>query len=287
MFKYSDLLQEIDKFNILGVETGTIGDSALGQRIPYIFVGKKNEYSMIVQGAIHAREHITALLIVNQAKFLVKRQNLLMRGGIYFVPMANPDGVRLCQEGLGWIEDKKLRQRLREIAGGNDFSQWKANANGVDLNVNFDAKWAKGKENVFYPRFADYVGKAPESEAETQNLVRFTNSVNPVCTISYHTKGEVVFWRFNQPKAKLWHDYRLAKAIAGELGYKLGDGSGSAGGYKDWCIEKKGITAFTIEVGSDNYEYPYPYSDFLRIYRPNRDIPRRVLNYLVKEKEKV
>jgi len=285
LYKYSDLLEEIDKFNALGVETGNIGDSSLGLRVPYVFVGEKGKNNLIVQGAIHAREHITSLLVINQAKFLVKRPELLLRGGIYFIPMSNPDGVRICQEGLSWISDKKTRARLLEINGSNDFSMWKANANGVDINVNFDAKWSKGKENVFYPHPANYVGKSPNSEIETLNLVRFTTAAKPLCTLSYHTKGEIVYWRFGQNKSALWRDYRLAKAIANQLGYRLDDGTGSVGGYKDWCIEKLGIPAFTFEVGSDNYGYPYPYADFQRIYTPNRDLPRKILNYLVKEKE--
>jgi hypothetical protein len=31
---------------------------------------------------------------------------------------------------------------------------------------------------------------------------------------------------------------------------------GSAGGYKDWCVEKLGIPAFTVEVGKDELSHP-------------------------------
>ena len=99
MFFYRDLLKEVDIFCRRGVETGVVGESELHERIPYIFVGRKNGYYMIVQAAIHAREHLTALLAVCLAKHLVKNSDLPLEGGIYFVPMTNPDGVRLCQEG--------------------------------------------------------------------------------------------------------------------------------------------------------------------------------------------
>ena len=130
------------------METGNIGNSELGQQIPYIFVGKKNGNYMIVQGAIHAREHLTALLVVNLAKHLVKNPQLSLLGGIYFVPMVNPDGVRLCQEGVGFVGDKQRKSNLLAINGNSDFSLWKANVEGVDLNVNFDARWGEGAEIV-------------------------------------------------------------------------------------------------------------------------------------------
>ena len=72
MFKYFDLLKEIDEFERRGVEVGSIGNSTLGFDTPYIFIGDKSKNCIVVTGAIHAREHITALLVVNQAKHLLK-----------------------------------------------------------------------------------------------------------------------------------------------------------------------------------------------------------------------
>lgn len=110
MFRYQDLLKEVELFEKHGVETGSIGDSTLGQATPYIFVGNKEGRCIIVQGGIHAREHITSLLVVCQAKHLLKHPELLLDGGIYFIPMTNPDGVRLAQEGAGFIRNKELKK---------------------------------------------------------------------------------------------------------------------------------------------------------------------------------
>ena len=38
MFRYQDLLKEVELFEKHGVETGSIGDSTLGQAKPYSFV---------------------------------------------------------------------------------------------------------------------------------------------------------------------------------------------------------------------------------------------------------
>ena len=50
LFRYKDLLEEMEKFCQYGVETGIVGESELKQHIPYVFVGKKNGNYMIVQG---------------------------------------------------------------------------------------------------------------------------------------------------------------------------------------------------------------------------------------------
>ena len=289
MFRYEDLLKEVEEFKNRGIETGEIGYSVLNNPIPYIFIGDKKGDSIIVTGGIHAREHITSLLVVNQAKHLLKNPSHLIMGGIYFIPMVNVDGVKLCQEGVAFLEDKQIKKNLLKINSSADFSLWKANINGVDLNVNFDARWGQGKSNVFFKSPSNYVGKMPNSEIETKSLVHFTREIKPLATISYHCKGEVIYWRFFQKtKQQLWRHYRLAKSISEVTGYTLvASEAGSCGGYKDWCIQTMDIPSFTIEVGSDKYEHPYPYIDFNNIYNKNADIPRRLLNTVARDKNLV
>lgn len=281
MFTYANLLHEVRQFNKMGVETGIVGESALKQAIPYVFYGNKNGNRMIVQGAIHAREHLTALLVVYLCKYLVKNA-LPINGGIYFVPMVNPDGVRLCQEGLGFIDDEAHRKQLADINGGTDFSLWKANANAVDLNVNFDAAFGTGKQNVFAPAPSNYVGEHAFSEPESRALADFTLRLAPLVTLSYHLKGEVIYWDFGQTVNRR-RDEGYAKAVAAYTGYRLVGSEGSAGGYKDWCVQHLGIPSFTVEVGDDSYRHPFPYTQFQTILRQNLDLPRRLLNTVVKD----
>lgn len=282
MFGYNDLLDEMQLFARHGVETGIVGDSELGQQIPYVFVGHKNGNNLVVVGAIHAREHLTALVTLCLAKYLVKQTELPIDGGIYFVPMANPDGVRLCQEGVGFVGDKERKANLLAVNGGStDFSLWKANADGVDLNVNFDAKWGEGKQNVFFRAPSNYVGKLPFSAKESRALAEFTTLVKPKVTLSYHLKGEEIYWDFGQTGDARKRDYALATALAKYTGYNLVDDRGSTGGYKDWCVEKLGIPSFTIEVGDDRFAHPFPYTELRHILSQNEDLPRRLLNSVV------
>ena len=126
----------------------------------------------------------------------------------------------------------------------------------MDLNVNFAARWGGGKSNVFAPGGENYVGAKPFSEPETQALKAFTEQIRPDYTLSFHTKGEEIYWRFHQKGMRAYRDYALAKSLSFSTGYPLGEASDSAGGYKDWCIETFGIPAVTVEAGREEAAHP-------------------------------
>ena len=105
-------------------------------------------------------------------------------------------------------------------------------------------------------------GEKPFSEPETAALKDFTLEVRPSATISYHTKGRVVYYDFGLDPVRKKYFRRLAVKTARTLGYKVVDGDcGSAGGYKDWCEYKLGIAAFTVEMGDDKLRHPLSEED--------------------------
>ena len=283
MYRYVDLLDDMEKLENLGAETGFVGETELGFPVPYAFAGKKDGCTVLVVGGTHAREHITCKLVVAQA-FECAANFQSLQGGIYFVPMLNIDGVRLCQEGLHFVRDEKRKQFLLKANGGSDdFSLWKANANAVDINVNFDAYWGTGEKNLFFPAPFNYIGKKPMSEKETIAIADFTVKVNAQFAISYHCKGEEIYWRYLQERLRLWRDYRYARFVAAHTGYKLMKQTKSSGGYKDWCVEKLKIPALTVEVGNDRFPHPFPYSELDGIIKKNAAVPRKIVNTLTRD----
>ncbi len=229
-----------------------------GAHILCFHVGPKEGRQIIVQGGMHAREWITSLLVTRQAFVLQKEQ---LPFGIYFLPMTNPDGCTLAQTGADVFPE--IQKRLLEINGGEDFSLWKANLRGVDINCNFNARWGTGKGNLNYPSPSSYIGEHAESEAETQALVRFTKRVDPILTISYHALGREIYYEFGQTGRRLARDRELAECAAAYLGYSLVDGDlGSAGGYKDFCVGL-GITALTVEIVDDAHSHPLNETDLI------------------------
>ena len=71
-------------------------------------------------------------------------------------------------------------------------------------------------------------------------------------------------------------DEKLAATLADETGYTAKTISGSAGGYKDWCIRELKIPSFTIEAGSERLEHPLGEACLPDILRENIGVPERL-----------
>ena len=211
---------------------------------------------ILVTGAIHAREYITAYLVCRLA------QEYAGDYPVHFIPLLNTDGVFLARGGADTIPNAKLRYELIELNGGRDFSLWKANARGVDLNVNFDAEWGKGESNVRHKGSSDYIGPRPFSERETKTIKNVLKKRPYSLCLCYHSKGEEVYWGFG----KDIRYQREAQAFADKLGYTLMQSRGSAGGLKDYFTLKYGRLGLTIEVGSDSFSHPYPLGELDNLY---------------------
>ena len=234
-------------------EKKIIGKSLFGRTVYAMKVGDGSPCG-IVQCAVHGREYITAKLALAQYTLGVAK------GSCWFVPLVNPDGALLSEVGLSSVANERDRENLLKINGGKeDFSLWKANGRGVDLNVNFDARWGEGAKNTRTAGSENYIGETPFSEPESVALCNFTKQVRPDYTVSYHTKGEEIYWYFYQSTHTCPRDFALAQALSRSTGYPLAEAKGSAGGYKDWCIQHLHIPAFTIEVGKE--ECPHPLTD--------------------------
>ena len=170
---YQELVQKIVNLQNEGFELFNIGKSVLGKNILATHLGSFDGVQIIIQGGIHAREYISTLLMIEQARYL-KRTGGITSGGIYFVFLTNPDGAEIVLDGLKNVPCNITKQYLTLANGGEDFSQYKANINLVDLNTNFDADWGSGSQNVFCPATENFVGFYPNSEREAQNLINFS-----------------------------------------------------------------------------------------------------------------
>jgi hypothetical protein len=238
-----DFYASVDLFKARGYETGYIGVTELGNRIPYIKKGDGKYGASMIFGAIHAREHITVPIILKMA------EEYTGLSAIYFVPVVNIDGVTLATLG---IEAAGGARNLIKINGGSsDFRLWKANINAVDLNVNFDAEWGTGAQNLKRPAPANYIGPKPESESETKALVAFTKKHDFCVVLCYHCKGNVIYYGY---KNKEPHR-KLAELYSKSTGYPLLESAGSAGGYKDWFTLNYPGLSLTVEVGDESKSY--------------------------------
>jgi len=224
----------------------------------------------IFVASVHARENIaTDLLFEMIGRGLFEKIN---RFNLAFVVMANPDGVELQSGGFETFP-KIWQEKLVEMNGGSkDFSLWKANALGVDINNNFDANWG---ENVHSnkPSSQGFIGAKPMSENETKALANYIKKMKAFITISYHTKGEEIYFNFFQEKERLARDEKVAKRFADSTGYKIKNVEAvSSGGLKDWCVKKLKIPALTIELGNDELTHPIKKESLEEIFEKNKSI---------------
>ncbi|MDR0426852.1 MAG: hypothetical protein LBH24_06775 [Clostridiales bacterium] len=276
------LKRDCDALRAAGVRTTSIGRSVLGRDIPALFIGREGGASVIVTAAIHARESLTARLVMRQAEHL--RRSKLFGGGIWFVPMVNPDGCLFAARGMGAFDGLPPTAFARERALMSALSidtppaLFKSNIRGVDLNVNFAAGWGRGARNVRAAGAENYIGPHPFSEPETRALRAFTQAVAPLATLSYHAKGRELYWYFGQDPAAAARDRRIAHTLNKRLGYRLVDGDmASAGGYKDWCIAALKIPAFTVEIIDDARPHPLRDGDLKPDIARNLELPRILL----------
>ncbi len=252
--------------------------SACNQPIYAFYIGKEedNTPKILAQYGMHAREWITTHL----ALYHIERG--ISDGYAVIVPLVNPDGVALATRGQTFLQTLSMdRQAFLYKANGasTDFSLWKANANAVDINVNFDADWGEGVSNIRYPSFENFIGNSVASEIETQALVALTKKFLPNMTFSYHSKGEEIYWYYKQEGDAYRQAEVFANYIAERTGYTAKKISGSCGGYKDWCILKKKLLALTIEVGKNSWKHPIGVTHLPELIQRNGNSLQDAINF--------
>jgi g-D-glutamyl-meso-diaminopimelate peptidase len=110
------------------------------------------------------------------------------------VPMVNPDGVDLVIHGAP--SDETHRRNVLAInRGSTNFSGWKANIRGVDLNNQYPAMWEReAARRPKEPSPRDFPGYRPLTEPEAIAMAQMTESENFNRVLAYHTQGRVIYW---------------------------------------------------------------------------------------------
>jgi len=267
----NDLNKLLDAYPFL--QSSAIGHSVLGREIPEILIGKGLK-RIHYNGSFHANEWITTPIILtflNDYLLSLTNQNtirgistlpLYQQTSLSIVPMVNPDGVNLVIHGPP--EDEALRNQLINWNNGsNNFSGWKANIHGIDLNDQFPAKWElESARNPKTPGPRDYGGERPLSEPEAIAMADLTKKRDFARVLAFHTQGRVIYWGFENlepPESKI-----LVTEFSRVSGYEPINSAGSYAGYKDWFIQDWRRPGFTVELGSGTN--PLPINQFNDIY---------------------
>lgn len=256
------------------IEQREIGRSVMGKPILELKIGRGGKI-VHYNGSVHANEWITTPVLMEFINdyALALTNSTPVRGlamlpyyeetTLSVVPMVNPDGVNLVIKGAP--DEEPFRSEVLAINGGRtDFSNWKANIRGVDLNNQFPAKWeieAERKPKSPSPR--DFPGYQPLSEPEAIALATLTRERDFSRVLSFHTQGEVIYWGFEgfePPESET-----TVEEFARVSGYEPIRYVDSYAGYKDWFIQDWRRPGFTVELGRGTN--PLPLSQFPEIYQ--------------------
>ncbi|ADU30090.1 M14 family metallopeptidase [Evansella cellulosilytica] len=261
-FSHLDIEHYVYKWNmsrnVIPLETKSIGLSILNKPIRLIKVGdgkKKVFYS----GSWHGNEWMTSKLLTewldhiitsannNQDYFGTDLRQLFKEVTLYVVPMVNPDGVALVQQG-NYPEHPYYDFINKTNKYTHTFDHWSANIRGVDLNHQWPAGWQKeADESPSEPWPRHYSGKAPLTEPESICIYDLTVKEDFDYVLAFHSQGQEIFWGYRGLEPQ--ESEKMVERLSLKSSYVPKRTADSDGGYKDWFIQETRRPGFTIEVG--------------------------------------
>ena len=216
----------------------------------------EDEPEIFLNSAIHAREVITPLVLMNFADLLLegygtdqRATEILNSREIWFQLNVNPDGYAYNEEqdpeGGGMWRKNKFRFNNQLF--------------GVDVNRNFPYMW--GFDDIgSSPEMNDATYRGPEggSEPETQAMMNFINERNFSAVLNYHSYSNLILlpWGYTYERPDNYDVYFAFGSYLNEtLGWEVGGPEviyPTNGGAEDW--QEGGadyhMWTFTFEVGS-------------------------------------
>ncbi len=172
------------------IEESIIGVSVEGRDIKaytYLPEGRENDDGkhLVFVGGIHGGYEWNSIVLAYEIMdYLEENPDVIPKDvKVTIIPSANPDG-------LYKVIGKEGRFGLSDVPTGVNTSAGRFNANGVDLNRNFDCNW---KPESMWRGQVVSAGTSAFSEPEAMAIKSFVEDTNPVAMIFWHSQSNAVY----------------------------------------------------------------------------------------------
>ena len=169
------------------VRVATAGKTRDGREIYYADLGSPDAKKQIfISAGIHGREYLTPMVLMKMTEYYLVNYHVEDDRGVAYadlsgdvlirvVPMVNPDGIMISQQGIGALRSEALKETVQQSYASDCakyesyrpygsieeyLKHWKSNASGVDLNRNFPiAYWEEMRTGIGQPSSQAYKGE--------------------------------------------------------------------------------------------------------------------------------
>jgi g-D-glutamyl-meso-diaminopimelate peptidase len=214
---------------------------------------------------------------------------------LYFMPVANPDGLKIAHED--WVNIEKFLPEINQIKKIETFGEWKANGKGIDLNDSFDDgthALNKSYNSSPVPCSEGFKGKYAAEPIETQVIQKFVSEIRPLMTLSFHTKGDLIYWADSKTHSYFNGIDSLINDAALNVSnfYRVPvspDPSTYGGGLENYVRYQFGLLGSCVELSSgDSERKQFPDSEFnKRVWKKAWKIPTTCIELVIKYANKI
>jgi len=183
LYKKAPELPSTEQENLVPMHK-VVGTSVEERNIEAYTYGKGETHLLFIGGIHGGYEYNSVLLAYKLIDYLNVNTDIIPDNiTITVIPSANPDG-------LYEVTGKEGRFSITDVVADTEEGQGRFNANGVDLNRNFDCKWqqkSKWRGNIVS------AGSKAFSEPEAVTIRNFVLKNNPDAVIFWHSQSNAVY----------------------------------------------------------------------------------------------
>lgn len=238
--------------------------------------------ALLFVGQVHAEEIMGVELTLSNLTEILERRNQMPYStwinqlDTWWVPTLNPEGHNVVTANL----DTSYRKNKRDLNGNGIFDfdpRVGYDIDGVDINRNFDFNFVHG-DTLWQPGgtevFDYYRGPGPNSESETQAIIRLSEEKKFIYSICWHSSrsgnfSEKVYYSFNWKDVRPSPDHNFARSIAqgvasqivkenGTGNYEFYPNASRTGCFHDYMYKQYGTFQLLIEMGTRNLQPQEP-----------------------------